>query len=942
MRHLKQIGFTLLLVGFVPHAGVAQNAPTVKEESAALQLADPNLMIEIVASEPAVKSPVAIAWDEFGRLYVVEMTDYPADGSGGQIKRLEDRDNDGHYEHVTIFADKLSYPSGVLPWKGGILVTSAPNLLFFKDIDGDGRSDERNVILTGFGEGNQQLRVNSPTLGLDNWVYLANGRSGGAVRRPADSAEKAVAIPRNDLRVRPTTGEFEPIAGFSQFGLPRDDWGNRFPSWNTVPIRHVVLENGSLPGIDPALQVAEILNLDDGGRLYSLAPQQQRFNAETVAFFNATCGPLINRGSLLGAQYHGHAFVCEPLTSVVHHRRLSPNGPTFRADRVEEGREFLASSHPWFRPVNLANGPDGALYVVDFCRAWVEHPAFVPEKLRNSVDFRQGHEHGRIWRIRPKSSSTKLSNKFPGSADIATLVNNLSSESPWLRDTSQRLLIDRQDSNSVKPLIETVEKSTNSLAIVHALWTLEGLNALPEKCVATALHSRNEHVRFQAIRLIQDNPDRFLRLLDLNTVDSSIPVRLQTIIALSKLKDDSGLALLGKIAAKDADSIWLSSAILGAIEGRADRFLSGLLKSQPDWLDSPSQVQANFLTRVATQIAQNSKPSDLEALISLTSSSKNDVVSLSLSLGRLEARSPQKLAEQEIHRARSVLLDRQRQGWVRALAFRVLAQGSKPDVQRQLRDSLKFDQPGDLQSMAARSLPQLATEPILKEVFDGWEDLSITTRRLLLGGLTSTPKLAGWLLDALKEGKVTPSEIDPASRNLLRKLGDASFQKRVSAAFKDDPARDRSEVIRRYETALKLTPDPTRGKLLFERNCQTCHTHSGKGTKVGPELLGVASKSSAELLISILDPAREATPDGIGVIVLTKDGRTLSGLLVEDTPSAIRLKRAEGIEDKIVRSEIEAIRSTGRSLMPDGLEQLLGPQEIADVIGFLRNPTTAR
>src|SRR4051794_65045 len=323
----------------------ADPAPTPAEALAALRLADPKLEITRVASDPDVAAPVAVAGDERGRMYVVEMTDYPLAPDGGRVKRLEDRDGDGRYEHATVFADGLHWPSGVLPWNDGVLVTAAPDLIYFMDDDGDGRADVREVVLTGFAEGNQQLRVNSPTWGLDNAIYLANGRSGGMVRRPSDLAARAVPIPRNDLRVRPGAWTFEPVAGFSQFGLPRDDWGDRFPSWNTVPIRHVVLETTeAAPG---TRTVAEILDPADGGRIYSLAPAQQRFNAEPVAFFNATCGPTISRGDLLGDAYRGHAFVCEPLTGVVHHRRLDSDGPTYVARRVEaeKGREFLASTH---------------------------------------------------------------------------------------------------------------------------------------------------------------------------------------------------------------------------------------------------------------------------------------------------------------------------------------------------------------------------------------------------------------------------------------------------------------------------------------------------------------------------------------------------------------------------------------------------------------------
>src|SRR5262245_37223765 len=173
------------------------------DEQATMRLADPGLRITLVASEPDIVSPVAVAWDEDGRLFVVEMTDYPSGPRSGRVRLLEDRDGDGRYEHATRFAEGLNFPSGVLPWNGGVLVTAAPDILFLKDRDGDGVADERRVVLTGFHEGNQQLRVNGLTWGADNWVYGANGRSDGNVRRPSDSASKALALRQHDFRFRP-------------------------------------------------------------------------------------------------------------------------------------------------------------------------------------------------------------------------------------------------------------------------------------------------------------------------------------------------------------------------------------------------------------------------------------------------------------------------------------------------------------------------------------------------------------------------------------------------------------------------------------------------------------------------------------------------------------------------------------------------------------------
>ncbi len=467
-RWLFHWAFVIVLSHHSYAAGPGEAPRPPREEQAAFVLADPALTIELVAAEPEVASPVAIAWDEDGRLYVAEMLDYPDAKTSGRIRMLEDRDGDGRYERATVFADGLPFPNGVLPCFGGLLVTAAPNIWFFRDDDGDGRADVRRVLLTGFGEGNTQLRVNGLSWGLDNWIYVANGRSDGDVRGPNDPPARAISIRRRDVRFRldPRTGPgdmrpagrrgdgvprvvaLEAIAGFSQFGLPHGDWGDRFPSWNTIPVRHVVLEQFALdrnPYLAETSTVAAILDPVDGGRIFGISPPQARFNRESVAYFNASCGPLIERGGLLPAEYHGNAFVCEPLSNLVHRRVLEPSGVSFLARRVEQGREFLASTDPAFRPVNLANGPDGALYVVDMYRELVEHPQFVPEPSRGAVDFRRWHDRGRIWRIRPRSAPDATTFRRPrlGKADERMLVALLGNRNAWWRLAAQRLLVER-------------------------------------------------------------------------------------------------------------------------------------------------------------------------------------------------------------------------------------------------------------------------------------------------------------------------------------------------------------------------------------------------------------------------------------------------------------------------------------------------------------------
>ncbi len=925
----------------------ADGPPTPEEERAAIRLADPSLTIELVAAEPEVVSPVAFAWDEHGRLYVAEMRDYPASPTGGRVKRLEDRDGDGCYEHATIFAEGLPYPNGVLPWNGGVLVTAAPDLLFLKDTDGDGKADVRTVILTGFGEGNQQLRVNSPSWGLDNWVYLANGRSGGAVRRPDDPEGKSTPIPRNDLRLRPASGEFEPVAGFSQFGLPRDDWGDRFPSWNTVPIRHVVLEDpppsrSPIPGEAPT--VAEILDPADGGRIYSLSPTQRRFNAEAVAFFNATCGPTIYRGDLLGG-YRGHALVCEPLASVVHHRRLDPAGPTFVARRVEQGREFLASTHPWFRPVNLATGPDGALYLADFCRAWVEHPAFVPEAQRNSVDFREGHDRGRIWRIAPAATRKPRAPRWPGSSDAAGLTAMLADPNGWSRDTAQRLLVERQDPASVAPLRALAKTSPDPLARAHALWTLDGLNALDRETLRDGLLADDPHVREQAARLAARAPSDDAAELAGLADDPDPRVRLRAAVALAGLDTDAAREALARLAARDGDSPWVASAILGGVGADPLRFLSTLAARQPAWLASPTPTQARFLSGLAEWVGARGIPAEVDSLITRANGAPNGAAAFAmlvgLSRGQSRLESPRLTwtgpESKRFPEALDAARDPDRPAWARVLALELLLATRPADTRALLPPLLEPDQPLEIQVAAARGVARAADPALVSALFERWDRYALGTRRVLLGSLSGSVALAPRLVDAVADGRLTPGEIDPATRDALRRLPDPALRARVESVLKSAPEVDRREVVRRYHPALSLGGDIPRGRGLFEKYCTTCHGRNGGGAKVGPDLLSVAGRPREDLLVAILDPAREAAPDGLGVVVFTTNGQTLSGLLAEETPSAIRLRRAEGVEDVVPRGEIEAIRPTGRSLMPDGLEQVLSPQDVADLIALLRD-----
>ncbi|MGP0066799.1 MAG: PVC-type heme-binding CxxCH protein [Isosphaeraceae bacterium] len=981
-RFLRGILLFLLAYPMASRAeGPSQPPRPPREEQAAFVLADPALTIELVAAEPEVASPVAIAWDEEGRLFVAEMLDYPTATTSGRIRMLEDRDGDGRYEHATVFADGLPFPNGVLPCYGGLLVTAAPNIWFFRDDDGDGRADERRVVLSGFGEGNTQLRVNGLTWGLDNWIYVANGRSDGAIRVPADPPDRAVSIRRRDARFRlhavfdpgkraliPTVVALEAIAGFSQFGLPHDDWGNRFPSWNTIPIRHVVLEQDALdrnPYLAETASVAEILDPTDGGRIFGISPPQARFNRESVAFFNASCGPMIERGGLLPAAYHGNAFVCEPLSNLVHRRVLEPSGVTFIARRVEQGREFLTSTDPAFRPVNLANGPEGALYVVDMYRELVEHPQFVPEPSRDAVDFRRWHDRGRIWRIRPKSPPDAAALRRPklSKADERMLVALLGSRNGWWRVTAQRLLVERGEFRmnlnleppSVPLLRLVLRESPTPLARLHALWTLIGIGAAvtPEEFDRLAGDPQpglREHaLRADACFDMQEIPTESLTRL---ANDPATRVRLHAALALGDRChiEPAALAALGRIAARDAADPWMRLAILSGLAETSLAFIPLVERI------APSEGRSQLLIQAAAMVGARNRAADVAALIGMIADRGHargiDAITLLAGLvdGLERSGSPLYALVTVPPPLLKAPLERLAPLWPmasataisvgpvpdRLIALDVLARG-RPDLAGSVIPALlAASQPREIQSAAARAVARVGKPALADKVLDRWEDLAQATRREILSALASSRALAEPLIRALERQVIAPGELDAATRQGLQQLADAALRARASAVLAKFAPPQRSAVLARYQDALKLPGDARRGEAVFAKNCQTCHQHQGHGHRVGPDLSGIAGRAPDALLSDILDPNRNIEPDYVVLAAATWCGQTHSGLLAEETATTDKLRRAEGVEDTLLRAEIEQLRSTGQSLMPEGLEQTIGPQDMADLIAFLR------
>ena len=603
------------------------------EESLQKMKVHEDFQMEIFATEPYVKDPISMVFDEENNAYVVEMADYPFSdmnpnkaGEGkGRIVFLKDTDGDGVIDESTVFIEGISEITSVLPWKGGLLVTAAPDILYLKDTNGDGKADKKEVLFTGFFTNNSEAQITNLRFGIDNWIYASNHGQAGTVSYTKKPEASALSMGGSDFRFRLDKELFELETAPAQFGQALNDWGHRFMTQNTIHIQQAVIPRRYMerhPYLPSKKGVEDIS--DHGLRMYQITPapywraerskrRQEQYDEQGLdrvehpeGYFTGASGGTIYAGDKYPEEFYGNIFTGEVAGNLVHRDVLVPHDtrPTYIAERAkeEQDEEFISSTDSWFRPTDFTLGPDGNLYVIDMYRQHIETPLSIPEDLLEDMDYTKGMDMGRIYRIVYKDSA-------PSSDDLVPKKNKTSQDyvkllehpNQWWRLQAQRVLIEKQD-KSVIPQLEEIFKSNDDPRIrLHALYSLEGLDALNENLIRSAMKDPHPGLREHGAMLSERFPES-LNLLAKLTEDESPRVSFQATLSLGQFSSPLVIEKMADIIEQKYADNWYRLAVLSSDAGSSYEFFKHL-RVENSFFDEINEDKKLFIHDLAYILA---------------------------------------------------------------------------------------------------------------------------------------------------------------------------------------------------------------------------------------------------------------------------------------------------------------------------------------------------
>ncbi len=938
--------------------------------------------ISLVAQEPLIFDPVDLEFNEKGEALVLEMPGYPLEGESSRIVLLEDKDQNGTFDHRIVFADNLRLASSILPYRQGILVAAPPYLLHLKDLDNDSKADQIDTLMGGFSEGNLQHNFNGLTYSIDNWIYAANGGNSGKPFWWGDTSS-VINLHGEDLRFHLENKIMQRIGNSSGgFELAMDEWGRLFETHNLEHVSMLVFPGYYIdhPVWKDPNTLINISDHDENGlaRIFPIGEQESRVNhPEQSGYFSGACGITYYGGNTFGPAYDRTLWVNDVVLNLIHVDKLNEQASKFEAQRQVEHREFLASTDRSFRPVNMTVGPDGHLYVVDMYRDVIEHPEWIPDEMEAELDLDAGKDKGRLYKIY-RSDSYKETFDKEHFTTTEKCIKSLSHPNQWTRTTAHRLLLESALKEKEFDLLHQATLDENAFARLHSRWVLNSLQKLTEDEILQALQDKSagnlENALIMAEEII-NNSDQIVNKIIALLIDQDQRVRMQSALALSKLSKQKfrlyqEQILLGILQSMDLPfDQWNASASALAMKYAPDRLFQMVTNSTQTAgknellpalayacgknvdkaitilksLDDP-QLPENlkckciaaleqtidsdiYSKRLLPYIENLEKESGPELIAELTAIRKKINLPNSPEFGRLSKSALKKVLD-------NLLTDP-----VRLEQFSLIEYLPYQDKSEILFQCLEQTQPLTIQQKALEQLNAVTNPEIGSRLVQLWPSLGPQIRKNASDILLFNRAYHDALLTGLESGNINIGEMNfdlERRRTLLWWTDNEDTKRRAIALFSDAGVSTRKEAMHKMEAAIELTGSSKTGHQVFERICATCHQFGNMGHQVGPNLTEISRKSKATLMHDILDPNAAVETKYISHKIETFTGAIHIGIIESESNRSVHLKKTGGELLIINKSEIKDFKALGSSLMMEGLENSMTHQDLADLLAFLQ------
>lgn len=938
--------------------------------------------LSLVAGEPLIKDPVDLEFNEEGIAFVLEMPGYPLEDAQSRVVLLMDENQDGKYDKQIVFAENLQLASSIMPYKKGLLVAAPPYLLFVKDTDNDYKADVVDTLMGGFSTGNLQHNYNGLTYGVDNWIYAANGGNSGKPYWWGDSTT-VIDLRGQDIRFNLETRVMERIGESSGgFGLGMDDWGHVYETHNLEHVSHLVFPGRYQKEIRLLKQhsLSNISDHEEDGlaRIYPIGEQESRVNhPEQSGYFSGSCGITWYGGGAYGAEYENTVWVADVVLNLIHVDKLQPDGSSFAASRVLDKKDFIASTDRSFRPVNMAVGPDGLLYIIDMHREVIEHPEWIPDEIEKQVDLNAGKDQGRIYKIQ-KSDSEKRTFNTDQFKTTEGLISRLDNPNQWVHKTAHRLLMERTlDVDEIKKIVQLL-LSESATARLHALWILAAKNQLINAQLLIAMDDESPEIRENVLIIAEkylSTNEALLAKVLLLTGDDNQRVRMQAALTVSTLGKDKSiqrkrtiLQALARSATQPSDDYNVAAITLAAQHAPSE-FFTELISTQKNvnvtLLQSIAGISGTDIQQIASLLSDlsGSSLSDTDkrlivdqltqgvhasisgnaALSSLKKLEKGGDIGLVASLASLRMKLSLPPSQEFLAYSKNAirnLADRSLADSVRFKQLSLIALLPYKDKSDVLFQCLDNTEPLTIQEAALRQLGEASEPGIGVKLVDTWIKLGPQARRLAGNLLLYKKMYHDALLTGLENGTINIGEMNfdlERRRQLLWWTDDEATKRRAEKLFSDSGVTTRQEAINKMKDALTMKGSSEKGAVVFQSMCSQCHKYGTTGEEVGPVLTEINRKSKESLMHDILDPNAAVNTQYINHRLVTKQDDVHVGMVAQETDQYVTIKKMGGAVVTIYKTDIKSFTSLGTSLMMEGLEGNMTTQDMADLLSFLQN-----